>query len=57
MHPSTIGVDVSSDDYLAGFALPSFYFHLTAAYAILRHNGVQNGKHDFLGAISVTPVS
>ncbi|BAN49222.1 DUF1993 family protein [Metapseudomonas resinovorans] len=38
-------------DYLLGFALPNFYFHLTAAYAILRHNGVDVGKMDFLGGV------
>jgi uncharacterized protein len=31
--------------------LPNFYFHCTAAYAILRHCGVDVGKQDFLGAI------
>jgi hypothetical protein len=36
-------------DYLLTFALPNFYFHLTTAYAILRHNGVAVGKLDFLG--------
>jgi len=35
--------------YLIDFALPNFYFHLTAAYAILRHNGVELAKRDFLG--------
>jgi hypothetical protein len=29
--------------------LPNFFFHITAAYAILRHNGVEVGKMDFLG--------
>jgi hypothetical protein len=38
-------------DYLNHFILPNFYFHLTAAYAILRHNGVDLGKRDFLGAV------
>ncbi|HYY84875.1 MAG TPA: DUF1993 domain-containing protein [Beijerinckiaceae bacterium] len=38
-------------DYLNHFVLPNFYFHLTAAYAILRHCGVELGKRDFLGAI------
>ena len=37
--------------YLLNFALPNFYFHLTTAYAILRHNGIQIGKRDFIGAI------
>ncbi len=35
--------------YLLMFAMPNFYFHSTAAYAILRHNGVEIGKGDFLG--------
>jgi uncharacterized protein len=38
-------------DYLNHFVLPNFYFHVTAAYAILRHCGVDIGKRDFLGAI------
>jgi hypothetical protein len=36
-------------DYLRDFALPNLYFHITVAYAILRHNGVELGKADFLG--------
>jgi hypothetical protein len=36
-------------DYLVRFALPNFYFHVTTAYAILRHNGVPIGKLDYLG--------
>ena len=36
--------------YLLGFALPNFYFHVTTAYDILRHKGVQIGKMDFIGA-------
>ncbi|AKJ07712.1 hypothetical protein ATI61_107162 [Archangium gephyra] len=35
--------------YLLTFALPNFYFHITTAYAILRHNGLDIGKSDFLG--------
>jgi uncharacterized protein len=35
--------------YLVNFALPNYYFHLSTAYAILRHNGVELGKSDFLG--------
>jgi hypothetical protein len=38
-------------DYLIKFVLPNFYFHITAAYAILRANGVGIGKNDFLGQI------
>jgi uncharacterized protein len=40
-------------DYLNHFVLPNFYFHLTAAYAIVRHCGVDVGKRDFLGAIPI----
>jgi uncharacterized protein len=36
-------------DYLDHHALPNFYFHFTTAYAILRHNGVDVGKLDYLG--------
>lgn len=35
--------------FLLGHAIPNFYFHITTAYAILRHNGVEIGKRDFLG--------
>jgi hypothetical protein len=35
--------------YLFSYAIPNFYFHLTTAYAILRHRGVEIGKRDFLG--------
>ena len=42
---------MKGDDYLTHFVLPNFYFHLTAAYAILRHAGVEVGKRDFLGQI------
>lgn len=35
--------------FLTGFALPNFLFHVTTAYAILRHSGVPLGKMDFLG--------
>lgn len=36
--------------YLLNFVVPNFYFHITATYAILRHNGLNIGKADFLGA-------
>ena len=35
--------------YLLGFAHPNFYFHVTTAYDILRHNGVEIGKRDYIG--------
>jgi uncharacterized protein len=36
-------------EYLSRFALPNFHFHMTTAYAILRHNGVELGKGDYMG--------
>ena len=38
------------ENYLTGFALPNFFFHTTTTYAILRHNGVELGKGDFMRA-------
>ena len=35
--------------FMLGHAVPNFYFHVTTAYAILRHNGVEIGKRDYLG--------
>lgn len=35
--------------YLLGFELPNFHFHVATAYGILRHNGVELGKRDFIG--------
>ncbi len=52
----TITIKVGGNDmsfpggeYLMGYALPNFHFHLTTAYNILRHNGVELGKGDFMG--------
>jgi uncharacterized protein len=39
------------DEYVAQFALPNLYFHLTTAYSILRHNGVELGKRDYIGGV------
>ena len=36
--------------YYSGYAIPNFFFHMTTAYNILRSNGVEIGKVDFLGA-------
>ena len=41
--------EFKGDAYLANWVLPNFYFHLTTAYNILRHNGIEIGKQDFLG--------
>jgi len=43
-------VTFPGQQYLLGFAMPNFYFHLTTTYAILRHCGIELGKRDFLGA-------
>jgi hypothetical protein len=45
-------VKLTTREYLIRFSLPNFYFHITTAYDILRHNGVVLGKRNFLGAIS-----
>jgi hypothetical protein len=42
-------VSFQGTDYLFANAMPNFYFHATTAYAILRHNGVEVGKRDFIG--------
>ena len=43
--------EMQGNDYLNHFLLPNFYFHVTAAYAILRHCGAELGKADYLGGI------
>jgi hypothetical protein len=48
------GHSVRGDRYLTRIAVPNFYFHVTTAYAILRHNGVELGKRDFIGVRSWT---
>jgi uncharacterized protein len=40
---------VKGQQFLTGFAFPNFYFHAATAHGILRHNGVEIGKRDFLG--------
>jgi hypothetical protein len=42
-------LNFTGHDYLVGFALPNFYFHVTTAYDILRHNGLPLGKAMFMG--------
>lgn len=46
--PNGMGYRFRGAEYLAGFALPNFFFHVTTAYAILRNAGVSLGKPDFL---------
>jgi hypothetical protein len=40
-------------EYITEMVLPNFYFHITTAYSILRHNGVSIGKSDYLGQLSL----
>jgi hypothetical protein len=50
--PRWEGKVMSGADYFREHGLPNFFFHLTHAYAILRHNGVGIGKRDYLGPLS-----
>ena len=49
--PNAGALTFTGRDYLLGFVLPNVFFHVTTAYAILRHNGVPVGKRDYLGGI------
>jgi hypothetical protein len=44
---------MTGSDYFLEHALPNFFFHVSHAYAILRHNGVALGKRDYLGPLSL----
>lgn len=43
-------VQMTGEDFLNLYSMPQFHFHLTTAYNILRHNGVEVGKGDYMGA-------
>ncbi len=49
--PRWEGKYLLGEDYLLQHAIPNIYFHVSAAYAILRHNGVEVGKKDYLGEL------
>lgn len=51
--PRWEGKSMTATDYFVEHAIPNFFFHLTMAYAILRHNGVDVGKRDYLGALNM----
>ena len=51
--PRWEGKSMTATNYLVEHAMPNFFFHMTTAYAILRHNGVDVGKRDFLGQMSM----
>jgi hypothetical protein len=42
-------LELKGQDFMTNRALPNFYFHITTAYNILRHNGIEIGKSDYLG--------
>jgi uncharacterized protein len=50
--PRWEGKSLTATNYLVEHVMPNFFFHLTTTYAILRHNGVDIGKRDFLGALT-----
>lgn len=54
--PFLPGKGMQAAAYVLQFSLPNFYFHATTAYAILRHNGVEVGKIDFIGPIELLDV-
>ncbi len=51
-HPRWEGKYLLGEEYFREHAIPNFYFHLSTAYAILRHNGVNIGKKDYLGTFN-----
>ena len=53
VRPRWEGKSMTATDYFIEHAMPNFFFHLTTAYAILRHNGVDVGKRDYIGQISL----
>jgi len=48
-----VELDFKGAGYLTSFAIPNFYFHVSTAYAILRHQGVALGKRDYLGQLAL----
>ncbi len=51
--PFAEGQVIDGADYLCEMALPNFYFHVITAYSIMRHNGVDLGKIDFIGSLKL----
>lgn len=48
-----VELDFEGAGYLTSFALPNFYFHVSMAYAVLRHAGIELGKRDYLGKLAL----
>ncbi len=53
--PRWEGRTMTGADYFIEHAIPNFFFHATTAYSILRHNGVNLGKKDYLGQLTQKP--
>jgi hypothetical protein len=51
--PTLPGKLILGSNYLTELALPNFYFHVATAYAILRHNGIELGKRDYIGGLTL----
>lgn len=49
--PRWEGKSMTATEYLLEYGMPNFFFHLTTTYAILRHDGVELGKRDYLGKL------
>ena len=47
------GKFIAAEPYFLQHAIPNFHFHYVTAYAILRHNGVDVGKSDYLGQLPI----
>jgi hypothetical protein len=52
-NPRWEGKVMAGPDYFMEYGLPNFFFHFSHAYAILRHNGLDLGKRDYLGSLSL----
>jgi hypothetical protein len=54
--PFLQGQGIRGTNYVTELALPNFYFHVVAAYEILRHNGVELGKNDYIGSMKLEAI-
>lgn len=54
--PFIPGMGMGGADYLNELSIPNFYFHVSMAYAILRKNGVDLGKQDYISGLSLRPL-
>lgn len=52
-NPRWEGKTMAAPDYFVEHAVPNFFFHVSMTYALLRHNGVDVGKRDYLGQLSL----